>query len=262
MAAELGAPVRWAHTSADATTGARMLIGPSSLNPALRSWRETSNRQPRNEPYVAIDHAQKLVAVDAPLIDQLADAIQLLRTAIWTGSELVTATYASSASGLLDRVDAEVRRTFPNLKTRVPDWGAHLRAARDAIAGEDDIATVQTLMARLHDAHSWAKDPRVKSRLPYHTMTGEHECRFWNVPTWSHAWQLGMRPGDRLLQPDASEWTGRIGSTPHAKPWLIGYRMLAGRVGEPRELAARRADGSVVAWTEPIPSTPWRNPVE
>lgn len=262
LAAELGAPVEFATPGAIGAGDARLLIGPVSLNPHLRSWRDAYGLAIPDEPCIAIDLARKTVVVNAPTLAQVSEAFQLLRTAIWSESDLLASSFVSSSDEALDRVDAEVRRTFPNLARRTPNWAGNLEHARQRMADVDDLETVQTLMAHLDDAHSWAKDPRINGRLPYHTMTDLDGCRFWSVPEWSAAWEQGVRPGDVLLHPNAAEWTSRTGSTPHAKPWLIGYRMLAGKVGEAVELAVRRAGGETISWTEQIPSAPWQEPIE
>lgn len=262
LTAELGAPVEWGGPAAVGASDACLLIGPASLNPTLRSWRGEFEQAISDEPYVAIDLDRKTVVIDAPTVGQVSEAFQLLRTAIWSESDLLTSSFVSSADDALGRIDAEVQHTFPNLARRAPNWAGKVEEARQQMASVNDLLTIQTLMAHLDDAHSWSKDARMNGRLPYHTMTDSRGCRFWSVPMWSVAWEQGVRPGDVLLYPNAADWISRTGSTPHAKPWLIGYRMLAGRVGDAVGLAARRSDGKTISWTEQIPSAPWREPIE
>ena len=262
LEAELGTRIAWSESGIDHCNGARMLIGPARLNPDLAAWQRQRSVSLPKEPLVAIDRPERVVVMDAPSLDDIGDAFQLLRTAIWQREDLLTASFASSPAELLQRLDNEVQRTFPQLFARVPGWKSHVESGRRQLKDPDDLATIQTLMAHLQDAHSWAKDPRINGRLPYHTMATKDGCHFWDVPSWSHAWAAGVRSGDLLLEPRATDWLVRTGATLHAKPWVIGYRMLAGRVGEAIELEARRAAGGIVRWAETIPSTPWHDPIE
>jgi carboxyl-terminal processing protease len=259
LEAEVGCPVVVADGAVPAGVPA-ILLGPARANSALAAWRESRPDLPEG-PFVAIDRDASRVVVDAPSIGEVGDAIQLLRTAVAERRDMLTPSICHTADGVLDRLDAEVRRTFPCPGDRAPGWAATVDRARAVMRDADDLATLQILMATLDDAHSWAKDPRVNSRLPYALHDDGETVRFWAVPAGTAAWERGVRPGDICLAPNTAPWRDRTGSAPHARPWNIGYRALQGRVGEPVALAAIRADGSEARWEEPVPPLPWREPI-
>ena len=240
---------------------ATILVGPANRNVALARWQSTQRRELPNHPSVAIDRNAKVVVLDAADIVGIGDAMQLLRTAIAERSEILTGSLCESADEVINRVDAEVRRTFPRLGERAPDWDVAVEHARRSMQDADDLSTVQRLMATLRDAHSWAKDTRLNGRLPYAIHDNGEIARFWSVPEASVAWEIGARPGDVVRRPDTTQMRDRAGSTPHSRGWTIGYRALAGRVGEAVELEAVRDDGSVVRWMEEVPALPWAEPI-
>jgi carboxyl-terminal processing protease len=261
MEAEAGCPVAPVAHERLAPGEPAILIGPAAGNAPLRAWREARCDLP-DVPFVAIDRDARLVVVDATTVSGIGDAMQLLRTAIAERRALVTPSVCESAAEVLDRLDTEARRTFPLLGERAPGWAAAVDAARQGMRDPEDLAALQRLMATLGDAHSWAKDPRVNGRLPYHLHDDGAIARFWSVPEGSATWAEGVRPGDRCIAPDTAPWRERTGSAPVAKPWNIGYRALQGRVGEVVELAAIRRDGSVARWSETIQPLPWNEPID
>lgn len=257
--AEVGCPVALAAEPAPDLPA--ILLGPARANPALAAWRAGRRALPKG-PFVAIDRDADRVVVDAESIGEVGDAIQLLRTAVAERRELLTPSTCETIEQVIDRLDAEVRRTFPRLGDRAPDWTAAVDRARAAMRDAEDLATLQILMATLDDAHSWAKDTRINGRLPYALHDDGETVRFWAVPAGTAAWERGVRPGDACLAPDTAPWRRRTGSAPHARPWNIGYRALQGRVGETVALAAIRADGTETRWDEPVPTLPWVTPIE
>ena len=252
MEAEVGCPVVPAAAPVPGTPA--ILVGPAAWNAAI-------DIAPAMTPFVRIDRGRKRVVIDAPTLAGVGEAFQLLRTAIAERRESLAPSLCETAGAVIDRLDKEVRRTFPLLHQRAPAWDAAVAAARATMQDADDLATLQRLMATLNDAHSWAKDTRVTGRLPYHLHDDGETARYWAVPERSAGWEQGVRPGDIALAPDTSPWRERTGSAPHARPWNIGYRALQGRVGEEIALAAIRRDGTTVRWTEPVPSLPWDEPI-
>jgi carboxyl-terminal processing protease len=259
LEAEVGCPVAIARSLPSTATPA-ILIGPAVATPALVTWRAVRPALPEG-PLVAISRGAGRIVVDAGSIAAMGDAMQLLRTAIAGRHDLLTVSCCDSPDAVLDRLDAEVRITFPELAARAPGWADAVASARAAMRNADDLATLQTLMATLGDAHSWAKDTRVNGRLPYALHDDGTTARFWAVPEGSAAWDAGIRPGDICLAPDTGPWRVRTGSAPHARPWNIGYRAFQGRVGEEVALAAIRADGAETCWSEPVPALPWDAPI-
>jgi carboxyl-terminal processing protease len=252
MAAEVGCPV---VPAAVACIGIPViLVGPAAWNAAF-------DMAPAETPCVRIDRENDRVVIDAPTLAGVGQAFQLLRAAIAERREMLVPSTCGTAGEVIDRLDAEVRRTFPLLQERAPSWYDAVGVARDTMRDADDLATIQRLMANLLDAHSWAKDARVTGRLPYHLHDNGVTVRFWSVPETSAGWAHGVRSGDIALAPNTAPWRERTGSAAHARPWNIGYRALQGRVGEDVDLAAIRRDGSTVRWTEPSPSQPWDEPM-
>lgn len=240
-----------------------VLIGPADMNPALRAWRRAARPGSLPEgPVVAIDREKQRVIVDAPQLHGIGDAMQLVRTAIAEGREMLEPSVCDTVGAVVDRLDAEVRHTFPLAGERVPGWNDAVGRARAEMVGADDLPALQRLMATLGDAHSWVRDPRVNGRLPYHLYDDGTTTRLWDVPPGSAAWTHGLRPGDRLVRPATGRWWPRTGSAAHTKPWNVGYRALQGRVGETRELVGIRGDGSETRWCEAIPPMPWASPIE
>lgn len=261
LEAEVGCPVVPADIASLTPDEPAILVGPASWNMALIRWRSTRSRPVPEGPYVAIDRQHERVVIDGPHLAEIGNAFQILRTAIAEGADVATPSPCVTAAEVIDRLDAEVRRTFPLLTERAPTWAAAVERARANMDSPDDLATLQRLMAALDDAHSWAKDPRINGRLPYHLHDDGQTVRFWSVPEVSAAWDHGVRPGDVCLAPDTTPWRERTGSVARTKPWNIGYRALQGRVGEVVELAARRGDGSEVRWQEAVPPLPWERPI-
>lgn len=262
LEAEVGCPVTPSDTAMLPDDQPAILVGPATWNEAITLWQSTRPETAPGGPYVAIDRRSRRVIIDAPDLGGVGGAFQLLRTAIAEGRDLLVPSTCETVDAVIDRIDAEVRRTFPRLTSRVPGWERHIERARACLADADDLAGMQRLMATLGDAHSWAKDTRINGRLPYHLFDNGTTARFWAVPEWSVAWAHGVRPGDVVIAPDTAPWRDRTGSVPRTKPWNIGYRAMQGRVGETVALAATRRDGSEARWTEPIPSLPWDIPIE
>ncbi len=258
LEAEVGCPL----TISDAApVGApAVLLGPARANPALDAWRGERIDLP-DGPCVVVDREADRVVVDAGTVAGMGDAMQLLRTAIAERRDVLVPSDCETPDAVIDRVDAEVRRTFPLLVDRVPEWAAAVDRARAAMRDADDLATLQTLMATLGDAHSWAKDTRVNGRLPYSLHDDGQTVRFWSVPEHSVAWSEGVRPGDRCVAPDLTPWRSRTGSVPHARPWNVGYRAMQGPVGSVVEMVAVRAGGGEVRWRETVPPLPWDEPI-
>ncbi len=258
LEAEVGCPVAISDTIPAATPA--VLIGPASANPPLAAWRAARTDIPEG-PVVAIDREADCVVIDAGTVAGMGDAMQLLRSAIAGRRDVLVPSDCENLDAAIDRVDAEVRLTFPRLAERAPGWAAAVDRAQAEMTGADGLATLQTLMATLDDAHSWAKDARVNGRLPYALHDDGMTTRFWSVPKNSVAWSEGVRPGDVCLVPELAPWRARTGSAPHARPWNIGYRALQGPVGTTVALAAIRAGGGEVRWREPVPSLPWDEPI-
>ena len=259
LEAEVGCPVNIAETAPAGKPA--ILLGPSRANPTLAAWRTERPDLP-DGPCVSIDRDANRVVVDAGTVAGMGDAMQLLRTAIAERRDVLTPSICESVDAVIGRIDAEVRRTFPRLAERVPDWSVAVERARSGMRDADDLAALQTLMATLGDAHSWAKDVRVNGRLPYSLHDDGGKARFWSVPDGSVAWSEGVRPGDTCLAPDLAPWRVRTGSAPHARSWNVGYRAMQAPVGRVVELAATRADGSEAHWQEPVPPLPWDDPIE
>ncbi len=238
-----------------------ILLGPARANPALAAWRSGRPDVPGG-PVVAIDRGADRIVIDADSVAGMGDAMQLLRTAIAERGDVLIPSDCDTVDQVIDRVNAEVRRTFPRLAERAPGWNASVERARSGMQDADDLATLQRLMATLDDAHSWAKDTRVNGRLPYALHDDGETVRFWSVPEGTAAWDAGVRPGDRCLAPDTAPWRVRTGSAPHARPWNIGYRALQAPVGSEVAMAAVRADGREVRWDETVGPVPWVTPIE
>jgi carboxyl-terminal processing protease len=260
---EIGCPVEPCPPERLSPHEPAVLIGPAAMNPALQAWQKAvgAGSLPAG-PFVIIDRERLHVVVDAPDLAGIGDAMQLVRTAIAEGKKVIEPSVCHSVYDVIHRIDTEVWRTFPLAGERAPGWRDAVAHARVDMDGADDLPTLQRLMATLGDAHSWARDPRVNGRLPYHLHDDGTTTRLSDVPSGSAAWTHGLRPGDALVQPATGPWWPRTGSAARTRPWNVGYRALQGRVGEHRELAGIRGDGSEVRWSEPIPPMPWASPIE
>lgn len=269
LATELGCPVEFAApTGADSGTtdcparySARCLVGPASMNPALRAVREAKVIPDPGQAHVWIDRDRRIVVIDGPDLDAIGDAFQFLRTAIRSGQKLVVDTPQADTAALIETIATEVRTTWPSFPLRSLDWDAILARHREPIASSGaSLPSLQRLFAELGDAHTWVRDRRMTGRWPYRLWV-DRAARLTEVPAWTPAWDAGVRPGDRLLDVDANDWRRRTSATPRTMSLMTGYRIMAGEVGRDRAFRVRTANGAVVSWTEPCPSAPWREPV-
>lgn len=260
MEAELGCPVVPMAVDALPDDLPAMLVGPARMNSALERWRAA--RDLPDGPFVAVDRDGRRLVVDVPDLAGIGEAMQPLRTAIAGRRDLLEPSLCDTADDVLDRLDVEVRRTFPLLDERAPGWGSAVEWVRGELRDPDDLPTLQHLMATLGDAHSWAKDPRVNGRLPYHLYDDGTAARFSEVPEGTAAWEHGLRAGDVVWRPDTRSWWPRTGSVAHTKTWNVGFRALQGPVREPVDVVAIRGDGAAVRWEEKIPPLPWLEPIE
>ena len=254
LEAELGCPVRW-MTSSDAWLApARCLIGPAAMSPAIGDAGIT----PSTQPVVMVDRERQVVAIDGPDLAAVGDAFQLLRTAFRRSSHLTTPTVPTSEDDVFTTLATEVLDTYPAFGLRGLDWMSIVDRHRAEVLGADaSLASLQRWFAELQDAHTWVKDSRTNARLPYQAWVEPGDAHLVAVPTWSAAWAAGVRPGDRLLDVDESEWWTRTAATPRTRPTVTGYRWLAGAGGDERMLRVVSGGGSPVEWTETYQPLPW-----
>lgn len=259
LAVELGAPVSF--VAADPGAGPRWLIGPAAANPDLTRYAYPRDGRAR----LWLDRARGVLIADAPGLDGIRETLNLLRTLALDGRDEVAAADCRDRDEAIARLVVEVGRTYPAFALRHLDWAAicarHVGRVR---AAADPLPALQTWLAELQDAHTWAKPRPAPVSLPYTVRVEGDTATFVRVPPSTAAWEAGVRPGDILLDADAAGWWARTGAPAHARPLMAGYRLLAGPVGVPRDLAARSPRGEVRTWTEapaadpPYPPVSWR----
>jgi carboxyl-terminal processing protease len=202
------------------------------------------------------------VAIDGPVLNAVGDAFQLLRTAVRSGSRLTTPNLPEDAASIYERLAHEVWDTFPSFGLRGLDWPQMVEAHRANVLDQNaSLESLQRWFAGFQDAHTWVKDSRINARLPYHAWIDEQAGWLTYVPTWSAAWEAGVRAGDTLLDVDHADWWARTSATPRSRSLATGYRWLAGSLGSIRELRAVGPDGTIRSWHERYEPLPWNTPI-
>lgn len=255
---ELGAPVEF--VARDPGEGPRFLIGPARANPDFARYPLESEE----EPHVCFDPRRQLLVADAGDLDSIGEALTQLRTLVMTGGTRRVASDCRTLEDAVERIVAEVGWTYPAFGLRGLDWQEITARHRDAVLGSDDpLAAMQAWLAELADPHSWVKPRPGHVPLPYQLWVEPGRAIFARVPPGTAAHELGVRPGDELLDVDTADWWRRVGAARHMRPLMTGYRVLSGPVGVARELAARSPSGETRVWSEapaidpPFPLVHW-----
>jgi carboxyl-terminal processing protease len=182
-------------------------------------------------------------------------ALSLLPTLLRAGSGTVRASEAATLAEAVERVAVEVADSYPSFALRGLDWDAicarHGERVREA---DDPVAALQRWLAELEDAHTWAVERPAPGALPY-ALRVDGDATFARVPAGSAAHAAGVRCGWRLVSmddaaPDLRDWWARVGATAHAKPFVVGRRLLAADVERERAYVAEGPAGERATWVE------------
>lgn len=262
MEVELGCPVEFATEEQPGSLAPLVLIGPASLNPALRRYLQRVDRAAAMVPHVLIDRPHAVVVLDGATIWDVGMAFQHLRTAIRTGQADSHPAAPASTKETLDLIAREVGATYPAFAVRGIDWSRTFRAhAGEIERTHADLPSLQRLLADLQDAHTWARTSTVNARLPYRVWAAPMRAHLVHVPKWSPGWKAGARAGDELISNRKRQWWERTAATPRSRPLVAGYRMLSGRLGGIRAMTVRTSDGDVITWREQFSPLPWKAPI-
>ncbi len=257
---ELGASVRF--VAADPGDGPRFLIGPASCNPAVARY---ARHHDVDEAGLWLDRDRHVLVANAPNLDGIREAINLLRTLSMGGAEEAVVADCRDRAEVISRIETEVGWTYPAFALRGLDWVAICARHRDKVRdAHDPLSAMRRWLAELQDCHTWATTSPPPVALPYAVWVTPAAATFVHVPPGTAAWEAGVRVGDALVGVDAAEWWAQTGAPVHARPLMAGYRLLAGPVGATRVFTARTPTGHLHAWTEaatlnpPFPSVSWR----
>lgn len=258
MEAEFGCPVTLARGRVLDVAGPTVLIGPANANPAFAAL----GIRAADDPVIQQDMSRKLVVVDGPDVTGVGTAFQWLRTAFASRTPTYRDTSPVTAEEVLDRIDSEVRNTYPAFTLRGINWSDIVTSHRDDVLASDaSLEALQRLFANLQDAHTWVKDATGgNARTPYRAWIDLERAYLTHVPSWSAAWAAGARQGDTLLDVDARRWWERAAATPRTRALATGMRWLAGSVGHSREFRVQSRHGEV-RWNETYAPVPWNEPV-
>lgn len=257
---ELGALVRFAFD--DPGYGPRFLIGPADLNPAIRRYQLA---EAEDKPRLWLDRQQHILIADAPDLEGVMAALNMLRTLGLTNSASMTVNECDSLEQAIQRIVAEVGWTYPAFALRGLDWSAICERHADRVRqAADPLAAMQQWLAELDDSHTWVRQQPWPVSLPYALWVTPEKATFARVPPNTAAWNVGVRAGDELVDEDTAGWWARTGAPAHAKPLVTGRRLLAGPISVERELTARKPSGQEISWREapkidlPFPLVSWR----
>ncbi len=249
--AELGGAVEF--STVDPSSGPRWLL---ELDP-LHDASPTTSWEPGGATIVST----------AKDVDGLFEALNLWRTVRREG-RMFAAADCGTLEEAIARIVVEVADTYPAFALRGLDWEAICARHPDEVRrAADPLAAIQTWLAELEDAHTWAWPGH--ANLPYAVRVAADAVQFTHVPSESAAYDVGVRPGWRLSAldedvPDGRGWLARTAAPPHSRPALAGRRLLAGPPGITRRLTATDRAGRSVSWDEepaegpPAPVVSWR----
>jgi len=197
-----------------------------------------------------IDRTQQLLVTSAPTMTGIYESIAWLRAIGRLNDGPHDLGPPGDRGDLIRMVRDEVADTWPRLATRV-DWPAITQRHETAMTTAEDLpAALDRWLAELGDAHTTTRSSAEPGRLPHRVVLYPDRVSFHEVAPDSPAWHAGVRPGHRLIVADLVERQRRWGAHSHARPWVVGHRLLAGAAGTMVELHAVGPDGRRASWQE------------
>jgi carboxyl-terminal processing protease len=234
--------------------GAKWLIGPAQCNPSIQLFKE---EQPEG-PEIYLDRERKLLICDGTNPDEVTETYSYLRSLAQFAGGVWKIQDCQSVDDAVSLIYQEVKTTFPAFELKSLDWEKisekHIPLVKRA---PDPIAAMQNWLAELGDAHTWVRPFPPHGSFPYDLVVEERKLRFYRVPESTLAWEQGVRPGTELIVDDLEDWSARTSASTHSKPFLVGTRLLATKIGSSREFSARTSDGKTINWSESAVADRW-----
>lgn len=254
---ELGAPVRFALS--DPGRGPRFLIGPMLCNPDISRYVHEGKR----DAGLWFDRRQQVLVADAPNLEGIYDALNLMRTMAMTGRDSIVSSECLNLDEAISRIVDEVGWTYPAFKLRGLDWHAicarHIERVKLAA---DPLAVMQEWIAELQDGHTWVRE-KLFMPLTHSLWVTPDKAIFERIHKGTAAWEAGVRAGDELIGEDTAGWWRRANAPPHARPLVAGRRLLSGAPDAVRSFVTRSPSGEQRKWSEaptgklPFPLVSW-----
>jgi len=209
MEAELGVPA--VLTTHDPGKGARFLLNGEGDGALLRFSRE--------------ERVLRGVGADAA---SLRSTLNALRTLSIKEVDVLVEEECRDLFEVVDRVVQEIGHTYPAFDLRGLDWdGLCTRHVPRILRASEPLPSLQEWLAELQDMHTFIRPLPSPVTAPYAVTVVRDTVDFHHVPEGTAAHAAGVRPGDTLLDVDASSWWRRTGASPHARALMAGYRLLS-----------------------------------
>ncbi len=251
LARELGAPVEVVTTLPE--QGATWLIGPARSNPALAALElETGS-----SPTLHLDRERARLVSDAPDLLGVLQTFTGLRSLARHPGGPLRVDHCTTIDEAIERVLVEVHDSWAGFELRDVDWIALSRQHVWQVRGAtNSIAAMQRWLTPLGDFHTWVRPVGTQLVLPYGATIIDGELVFTHVLPWTRGYELGLRPGHRLVGADVAGTWATTPSAPHARALAVARRLLSGDAGHPVQLEARGPGGHWLHWEEtPQPPT-------
>lgn len=234
----------------------RFLIGPAHSNPAMAD-------QPQvGEATLWFDPDSQLLVADAKDLAGVSECLHLLRTFVQQSPQRMTPHDCQTVQEAANRVEEEVRLTYPAFELRSLDWQELTARYRPRVAASlDPVAELQRWVAELHDSHTWVHSWPRPGALPYVVRVDQRGAHFMDVPTGTPAWEAGVRWGDQLVGVDAADAFSRTGAPRHLRPLLAGRRLLQAPSGRRRTFTVQRSDATTTEFSDTASQQPWGKPL-
>lgn len=234
--------------------GAKWLIGPLKANPSIQQL----GFEHASGPQIYLDRKKGLLVTDGSTSEEVMETFSWLRSLHKRQDGLWKIETCSSTDEAVERIFEEVQSSFPAFDSRNLNWKEisdhHIPLVRSAA---DPIAAMQRWLAELGDSHTWIRPNPPYGNFPYDLFTQDNTVLFYRISETSKAWQLGVRPGFELLDQNAEDWFSRTSASSHAKPFVVGARMLATKFGTKRSFVAKSPEGKLIKWEEEPVTDRW-----
>jgi carboxyl-terminal processing protease len=254
---ELGCPFEF--TNDIHIEGAKWIIGPARCNPMIQALGHT----PSTTSSLFLDREKGILICDGDNPEEVTDTYSYLRSLSRFKDGLWVIKDCDSIDEAIERIFLEVETSYPAFDLRKLNWKEistrHIPLVKSAA---EPIAAMQRWLAELSDAHTWVRPFPPYGNFPYDLVSDGNSLRFYRIAEDSMAWKKGVRPGHALMNGNIQEWTERAGASFHSKPFVIGTRSLATKLGEKRKFIVKSDHGQIIEWEESPTSDRWSPMIE
>ncbi len=250
---ELGCPFEFVSAEHN-VIGARWLIGPSCAHPEILKLQNPSPQGPT----IYLDRKKGLLVTDGRTADETMETFSWLRSLRRFEDGYHEIKNCNTITEAISRIQSEVAFSFPAFELHNIQWDKICDHHIPLIQKEKDpIPAMQKWLAELGDAHTWIRPIANYGHFPYDLWIENNRVFFYRISEQSRAWEMGIRPGDELLEENVQEWWDRTSASPHGKPFVTGARMLATPLNSKRGFIALTAQGKKREWEEQPTTNRW-----